>query len=37
MMKLFKGIMPEYHDIITEWDEPQTRIFDGKEVIGRPT
>ena len=37
MMKLFKGIMPEYHDIITECDEPQTRIFDGKEVIGRPT
>ena len=37
MKKLFKGIMQEYHDIITEWDEPQTRIFDGKEIEGRPT
>ena len=37
MMKLFKGLMHEYHDVITEWDEPMTRIFDGKEIIGRPT
>jgi alkylated DNA repair dioxygenase AlkB len=37
MKKLFKGILKEYHDVITEWDEPNTRIFDGKEVVGRPT
>ena len=37
MMKLFKGLMHEYHDVITEWDEPMTRIFDGKEIVGRPT
>lgn len=37
MKKLFKGIMEEYHDVITEWDEPTTRIFNDREVIGRPT
>ena len=37
MKKLFKGLMKEYHDVITEWDEPNTRIFNGKEVVGRPT
>jgi alkylated DNA repair dioxygenase AlkB len=29
--------MKDYYDVITEWDEPQIRIFDGKEVMGRPT
>jgi alkylated DNA repair dioxygenase AlkB len=37
MKKLFRGIMKEYHDVITEWDEPNVRIFDGKKIIGRPT
>ena len=37
MKKLFKGLMKEYHDVITEWDKPNTRIFNGNEVVGRPT
>ena len=37
MKKLYKGLMKDYHDVITEWDEPNTRIFNGNEVVGRPT
>ena len=37
MKKLFKGLMKDYHDLITKRDEPNTRIFNGNEVVGRPT
>lgn len=36
-MKLFKGIAEGFQPQITDWDAPSLRIFDNKEVEGRPT
>tara|TARA_R110000868_G_scaffold28973_4_gene107794 strand:- start:10 stop:588 length:579 start_codon:yes stop_codon:yes gene_type:complete len=37
MMKVIKKALVDYQPVITEWDEPVIREFDGKKVIGRPT
>jgi|TARA_R100000664_G_C2759716_1_gene149750 alkylated DNA repair dioxygenase AlkB len=37
MMKIIKGALKEYNVEITDWDEPTIRVFDGREVQGRPT
>lgn len=36
-MKVIKKALVDYQPVITEWDEPVIREFDGKKVIGRPT
>ena len=36
-MKVIKKALVDYKPVITEWDEPVIREFDGKKVIGRPT
>ena len=37
MMKVIKKALVDYKPVITEWDEPVIREFDGKKIIGRPT
>lgn len=37
MMKIIKGALKEYDVNITDWDEPTIRVFNGREVQGRPT
>ena len=42
-MKIDQGVthirkaLAEYEPIITDWDEPVIREFDGKKIVGRPT
>ena len=36
-MKVIKKALVDYQPVITEWDEPVIREFDGKKVIGRHT
>ena len=36
-MKVIKKALVDYKPVITEWDEPVIREFDGKKVIDRPT
>ena len=36
-MKVIKKALVDYQPVITEWDEPVIREFDGKKIIGRPT
>jgi len=36
-MKVIKKALVDYQPVITEWDEPVIREFDGKKIVGRPT
>jgi len=37
MMRVIKKALVDYKPVITEWDKPVIREFDGKKVVGRPT
>ena len=36
-MKVIKKALVDYQPVITDWDEPVIREFDGKKIVGRPT